>query len=75
MFVFVADLMILLAENSIAISRWVAVIGDMGRTLTVVVLTGFNVLSQQLFRGTTEKHENFQIFYRSLRWDSIFPFD
>jgi hypothetical protein len=36
--------------------------GDLGRTLTVAVLTWFKELSQQLFGGTTEKQENSQIF-------------
>ena len=40
MFVLVADLMIPLAEDYIAMTTCVTVIGDMGRTLTVVVLTG-----------------------------------
>ena len=42
---------------------------DMGRTLRVLVLTGFKVLSQaqQLFGGVTEKQENSRIFL-SVSW-------
>jgi hypothetical protein len=36
--------MIPLAEDYIAVTTWVTVIGDMGRALTVVVLTRFKVL-------------------------------
>jgi hypothetical protein len=63
-FILVADLMILLPEDYTAMTTWVTVIGDMGRTLTVVVLTRFQVLSQQSFGGTTEKHENSKMFCR-----------
>jgi hypothetical protein len=73
--VFVADLMIPLAEDYIELTKCVTVIGDMGRILTVVVLTWFKVPSQQLCGGTTEKHENSQIVRGYLRWDLIFPFD
>jgi len=54
------------ADGYIALTTCVTVIGDMGRTLTVVVLTWFNVLSLQLFGSTTEKHENYQIYCRHL---------
>ena len=63
-FVLVAHLMLPLREDYIAMTTWVTVIGDMGRTLTGVVLTRFKVLSQQLFGGTTEKHENSKMFCR-----------
>jgi hypothetical protein len=60
--VLVVDLMIPVIEHYIAMTTWMTVSGDMGRTLTVVVLTWFKVLSQQLFGGTTEKQVISQIF-------------
>ena len=74
MFVSVADLIIPLAEDYVEMTKWMTVIGDMGRTLTLIVLTRFKVLSQQLCGGIKGKHENFQLFCPYLRWDFIFPF-
>jgi len=53
--VFVVVLTIPVSEDYIAMTTWMTVSGDMGGTLTVVVLTGFKVKSQQMFGGTTEK--------------------
>jgi len=74
-FVLVAELMTPLAEDYLPMTKCVTVIVDMGRTLPVVVLTGFSELSQQMFGGPTEKHENSQILCRYLKWDSIFTFE
>jgi hypothetical protein len=74
-FILGADLIIPLAENYKGITTWVTVIGDMGTTCTGMLLTRFQVLSQKLFEGTTEKHENSQLFFRYLGWDWIFPLD
>jgi hypothetical protein len=54
--------MIPVTEDDTEKSTWMTVNGVVGRTVTVVVLTWFKVLSQQLFGGTTEKQENSQIF-------------
>jgi len=44
-----------------AMNNWRTVNGDMGRTLTVVVLRKFKVPFQQLFGVPTENHKNCQI--------------
>jgi hypothetical protein len=59
---FVVDFMIPVTEDYIAITNWIRVSGDMEKTLTVVLLTWFKVLSQELFGVTTEKQENSQSF-------------
>jgi hypothetical protein len=48
-------------EGYIANNNWMAVNGDMGRTVAAVDMTEFWVLSQHLFGGTTENHENSQM--------------
>jgi len=45
-FVSVADLIIPLAEDYVEMTKWMTVIGDMGRTLTLIVLTRFKGRSQ-----------------------------
>jgi hypothetical protein len=60
--VFVADLMIPVTEDYIALTTCMLVCGDMGMTLTVVVLTWFKILTRQLFGETTEVQENSRIF-------------
>jgi hypothetical protein len=54
--------MIPVHEDYITLIYSITVSGDMGRTLTVMVLRGFKVLSQKLFGGTSEMQENSQIF-------------
>jgi hypothetical protein len=65
--VLVADLIIPLAGDYILMTTWMTVIVDMGRTLTVVVLTEFKFISQQLFVYIMKKNENSQIFCQYLR--------
>jgi len=59
--VFAVYLMTSEPEGYIAINNWMTVSGDMRRTLAAVVMTEFRVLSQHLFGGTTENHENSQM--------------
>jgi len=49
---------------------------DMGRTLTVVILTYFKELcqAQQLFGGVMESTKSVRYIRRYLRWDLILPF-
>ena len=74
MFVLVANLIITLIEDFIATTGWVTVSGDLGTTLTLVVLTCYKVQTQQLFGGPTNKDENSQTFCQCLRCNSIFSF-
>jgi len=56
--------MIPVTEDYITMTTLMLLSDDMGRTLRVLVLTGFKVLSQaqQLFGGATEIHEICQIY-------------
>jgi len=67
--------MIAVTENYIAMTTWMTVGDDLGRTLTVVVLKIFKVLSQQLFGGTRKNTKILRYFCGYSRWDLIFLFD
>jgi hypothetical protein len=62
--------MIPVTADYTAMTTWMTVSGEMGMTLTVVVLTWFKVLSQQLFGGTTEKQENSRLSL-SVSWKEL----
>jgi hypothetical protein len=48
-------------EDYIDMNNWIIVNCDIGRTLSAMVMAECRVLSQHLFGGNTENHENSQV--------------
>ena len=75
MLVFVVDLMIPVTEDYIPMTTWMTVSDDMRRTLTVAVLSWFQVKSQQLCERPRKSRKTPRCFCCYLKLDLIFPFE